>query len=142
MILIISSFSLSALFLMIMLLHNMFYFLVHYISQGTIDVEGLILKLPSFSTQCFSTKAFENMKKLRLLQLSGVQLEGDFKYLSRNLRWLYWNGFSLTCIPSNFYQRNLISLELENSNVKLVWKEMQVLILSSIFSILSCFHFS
>ncbi|CAK8574855.1 unnamed protein product [Lathyrus sativus] len=92
---------------------------------GTIDVEGLILKLPSFSTQCFSTKAFKNMKKLRLLQLSGAQLEGDFKYLSRNLRWLYWKGFPLTYIPSNFYQRNLISLELENSNVKLVWKEMQ-----------------
>ncbi|CAI8601085.1 unnamed protein product [Vicia faba] len=94
---------------------------------GTIDVEGLILKLLSLSAQCFSTKAFENMKRLRLLQLSGAQLDGDFKYLSRNLRWLYWKGFPLTCIPSNFYQRNLISLELENSNVKLVWKEMQMM---------------
>lgn len=120
---------------MTVLLHNMFYFLVYYISQGTIDVEGLILKLPSLSAQCFSTKAFENMKKLRLLQLSGAQLDGDFKYLSRNLRWLYWKGFPLKCIPSNFYQRNLISLELENSDVKFVWKEMQVLFLS-------CFHFS
>jgi len=66
------------------------------------------------------------MKKLRLLQLSGVQLDGDFKYLSRNLRWLYWSGFPLDCIPANFYQRNIVSIELENSNVKLVWKEMQV----------------
>nr|WIL59985.1 nodulation protein [Melilotus officinalis] len=92
---------------------------------GTKAVEGLTLKLPGHSTQRFSTKAFENMKKLRLLQLYGAQLDGDFKYLSRNLRWLHWNGFPLSCLPSNFYQRNIVSIELENSNVKLVWKEMQ-----------------
>jgi len=100
------------------------------------------LKLPGRSAQRFSTKAFENMKKLRLLQLSGVQLDGDFKYLSRNLKWLHWNGFPLTCIPSNLDQRNIVSIELENSNIKLVWKEMQVLIWSFIFRILSCFHLS
>jgi hypothetical protein len=105
-------------------------------SQGTKAVEGLTLKLPGHSAQRFSTKTFENMKKLRLLQLSGVQLDGDFKYLSRKLRWLHWNGFPLPCIPANFCQRNLVSIELENSNVKLVWKEMQVLIWSLIFHIL------
>nr|WIL59989.1 nodulation protein [Melilotus officinalis] len=92
---------------------------------GTKAVEGLTLKLPVLSAQRFSTKAFANMKKLRLLQLSGAQLDGDFKYLSRNLRWLDWNGFPLTCIPSNFYQRNIVSIELEHSNVKHVWKQMQ-----------------
>nr|WIL59990.1 nodulation protein [Melilotus officinalis] len=92
---------------------------------GTKAVEGLTLKLPGHSAQRFNTKAFENMKKLRLLQLSGAQLDGDFKYLSSTLRWLHWNGFPLTFIPSNFYQRNIVSIELENSNVKLVWKEMQ-----------------
>ncbi|KAK2378877.1 disease resistance protein RPV1 [Trifolium repens] len=94
-------------------------------NDGTKAVEGLTLKLPGLSAQCFSTKAFENMKKLRLLQLSGAQLDGDFKYLSRNLRWLCWNGFPLECIPANFFQRHLVSIELENSNVKLVWNEMQ-----------------
>jgi hypothetical protein len=69
------------------------------------------------------------MKKLRLLQLSGVKLEGDFEYLSKNLRWLSWNGFPLSCIPTNFYQGNLVSIELENSNVKLMWKDAPVLIL-------------
>jgi len=125
----------TALYLLVLLL-------VLYTSQGTKTVEGLSLKLPGHSPQRFSTKAFENMKKLRLLQLSGAQLDGDFKYLSRNLRWLHWNGFPLTCIPSNFFQRNIVSIELENSNVKLVWKEMQVLIWSFIFCILSCFYFS
>ncbi|XP_058729053.1 disease resistance protein RPV1-like [Vicia villosa] len=91
---------------------------------GTQAVEGLVLKLTP-NAKCFSTKSFENMKKLRLLQLAGVQLDGDFQYLSRNLRWLCWNGFPFTCIPRNFYQRNLVSIELENSNIKFLKKEMQ-----------------
>ena len=102
--------------------------MVIYISQGTKAVEGLTLKLPSHSAQRFSTKAFKNMKKLRLLELSGTQLDGDFKYLSKKLRWLHWNGFPLTCIPSNFHQRSIVSIELENSNVKFVWNKIQVLI--------------
>nr|AHG29005.1 NBS-LRR protein [Cicer arietinum] len=92
---------------------------------GTKSVEGLALKLPGDSAKCYSTKAFKKMKKLRLLQLDGVQLDGDYEYLSRNLRWLSWNGFPLSCIPTNFYQGNLVSIELEYSNVKLVWKVTQ-----------------
>jgi len=104
----------------------MFYFLVHYFLKGTQAVEGLALKLLKGDANCFSTKAFEKMNKLRLLQLTGVQLDGDFGHLSRKLRWLCWNGFPLTCIPTNLYKGNLVSIELENSNVKLVWKENQV----------------
>ena len=86
------------------------------------------LKLPRNNTKCLSTKAFKEMKKLRLLQLAGVQLVGDFKYLSKDLRWLCWHGFPLACIPTNLYQGSLVSIELENSNVNLLWKEAQVLI--------------
>ncbi|CAI8594231.1 unnamed protein product [Vicia faba] len=93
--------------------------------SGTKAVEGLALKLPIASSKCFSTKAFKKMKRLRLLQLVGIRLDGDFEYLSRNLRWLCWNGFPLTCIPSDFYQRNIVSMELENSNMRVVWKETQ-----------------
>ncbi|XP_058756853.1 disease resistance protein RPV1-like [Vicia villosa] len=92
---------------------------------GTKVVEGLTLMLPRDSVKCFSTNAFKKMTRLRLLQLAGVQLDGDFEYLSRNLRWLSWNGFPLTCIPSRFYQGNLVSIELENSNIKYLWKETQ-----------------
>jgi len=75
------------------------------------------------------------MKRLRLLQLAGVKLDGNFEYLSKNLRWLSWNAFPLTCIPTDFYQENLVSIELENSNVKVVWKENQVLVLILVFSL-------
>jgi hypothetical protein len=90
--------------------------------------------LPRDNAKCFNTKAFKKMKRLRLLQLAGVQLDGDFEYLSRNLRWLSWNEFPLTCIPTSFYLGNLVSIELENSNIKLLWKENQVIILISGFS--------
>ncbi|MCH79878.1 TMV resistance protein N-like [Trifolium medium] len=92
---------------------------------GTKVVEALALMLPRANAKCFSTKAFKKMTRLRLLQLAGVQLDGDFEYLSRNLRWLSWNGFPLTCIPTSFYLGNLVSIELENSNIKLLWKETQ-----------------
>ncbi|KAL5133833.1 TMV resistance protein N [Glycine soja] len=94
---------------------------------GTKTIEGLALKLPLTNSNCFSTEAFKEMKKLRLLQLAGVQLDGDFEYLSKDLRWLCWNGFPLKCIPKNFHQGSLVSIELENSNVKLVWKEAQLM---------------
>ncbi|CAJ1949236.1 unnamed protein product [Sphenostylis stenocarpa] len=63
--------------------------------------------------------------KLRLLQLSGVELVGDFEYLSKDLRWLCWHGFPFAFIPTSFYQGSLISIELENSKITMMWKETQ-----------------
>ncbi|GAU43797.1 hypothetical protein TSUD_285490 [Trifolium subterraneum] len=102
---------------------------LHILSEqtGTKAIKGLVLKLPGANAKCFSSKAFKKMEKLRLLQLAGVNLDGDFKYLSKNLRWLSWNGFSSTYIPANFYRENLVSIELENSNIKLVWEEDQMM---------------
>jgi hypothetical protein len=106
-----------------------------FVSKGTQAIKGVALKLPTANAKCFCSKAFKKMKRLRLLQLAGVKLDGDFEYLSKNLRWLSWKEFSLTSIPANFYRENLVSIELENSNVKLLWKEAQVLILISFFAL-------
>ncbi|RHN50203.1 putative winged helix-turn-helix DNA-binding domain, leucine-rich repeat domain, L [Medicago truncatula] len=101
---------------------------------GTKSIKGLALKLPRANAKCLSTKAFKEMTtRLRLLQLDGVKLDGDFEILSRNLRWLCWNGFPLTHIPTDFYRESLVSIELENSNVKRVWKEAQVLLSISFY---------
>ncbi|KAK7349946.1 hypothetical protein VNO77_07868 [Canavalia gladiata] len=96
-------------------------------NRGTKAVEGLVLKLPSTNTKCLKTKAFKKMRRLRLLHLAGVELVGDFEYLSKDLRWLCWHGFPLTCIPTNFYQGNLVSMEIEYSNIKHVWQEAQLM---------------
>ncbi|RDX58597.1 Disease resistance-like protein CSA1, partial [Mucuna pruriens] len=93
---------------------------------GTKAIEGLTLMLPKTNTKCFNTTTFKMMKKLRLIQLANVELDGDFKNLSSGLRWLCWHGCPLKCIPTDFYQGKLVSIELEKSNIKLLWKENQM----------------
>lgn len=74
----------------------------------------------------FSTYSFKKMKKLRLLQLDGVDLNGDYGNLSKKLRWLDWRGFTLNYIPDEFYQGNLVVINLKQSNIKKVWNKTQV----------------
>ncbi|CAJ1949609.1 unnamed protein product [Sphenostylis stenocarpa] len=94
---------------------------------GTGVIEGLALKMQRTSRVCFGTEAFEKMKRLRLLQLDHVQLAGDFGNLPKQLRWVYWKAFSLTYIPDNFYQENVVSIDIKYSYLKQVWKEPQLL---------------
>jgi len=74
------------------------------------------------------------MYKLRLLQLAGVKLRGDFEHFSRNLRWLYWHGFPLTYIPAEFQQESLVAMSLKDSNLTQMWKKNKVQILFTISS--------
>jgi hypothetical protein len=78
------------------------------------------------STTSLETKAFEKMDKLRLLQLSGVQLDGNYKYLSRHLRWLSWHGFPLKFTPADFHQQSLVAVDLKYSKLERVWRKSQV----------------
>jgi len=104
-----------------------FYFTFHFASQSTLAVKGLSLKMSKMdSTTYLETKAFEKMDKLRLLQLAGVQLNGDYKYLSRHLRWLSWHGFPLRYIPADLHQDTLVAVVLKCSNLERVWRKSQV----------------
>ncbi|KAK7382713.1 hypothetical protein VNO80_01728 [Phaseolus coccineus] len=94
-------------------------------NTGTGVIEGLALKMQR--TSCFSTETFEKMKRLRLLQLHHVQLTGDYGRLPKQLRWVHWKAFSLTHIPENFYQENIVAIDLKYSYLKLVWKVPQFL---------------
>ncbi|KAK7350580.1 hypothetical protein VNO77_09356 [Canavalia gladiata] len=95
--------------------------------RGTRSVEGLTLKLHETSKDCFKSNAFKEMNKLRLLQFDCVHLTGDFGYLSKQLRWIYWKGFPLKCIPNNFYQGSVVAIDFKHSHLKQVWKEPQLL---------------
>ncbi|KAL5539600.1 hypothetical protein UlMin_044176 [Ulmus minor] len=94
---------------------------------GTKYVEGLILNVEEAKKVSFSTKAFLEMRRLRLLQLNHVQLNGSLEYLSEDLRWLCWHGFPLAFIPNNFYVGNLVALDLQCSNLAHVWEEPKLL---------------
>nr|WIL59993.1 nodulation protein [Melilotus officinalis] len=92
--------------------------------KGTEAVKGLALEFPQKDEVCLKTKAFKKMSKLRLLQLAGVQLNGDFKYLSGDLRWLYLHGlkFPSAYTPAEFQQGSLVAIELKYSNLKQIWE--------------------
>ncbi|KAL2659126.1 hypothetical protein AAZX31_03G079600 [Glycine max] len=94
-------------------------------NTGTEVVEGLALKFHVNSRNCFKTCAFEKMQRLRLLQLENIQLAGDYGYLSKELRWMCWQGFPSKYIPKNFNMENVIAIDLKRSNLRLVWKEPQ-----------------
>ena len=95
--------------------------------QRKTDVQGLTLKSPEVdTTYTLEAKAFEKMDKLRLLQLAGVKIDGDFKYLSKDLRWLCWHRFPLKYTPSDFNQQSLVAIDFKYSNLERVWKKSQV----------------
>ncbi|XP_028751319.1 TMV resistance protein N-like [Neltuma alba] len=95
--------------------------------MGTAAIEGLSLKLSQSEKMNFQTETFKNMKRLRLLCLDNVQLRGDYKYISRDLKWLCWHGFPVKYIPSNFYQQGLVAIDLKYSSLRQLWKEPQLL---------------
>ncbi|XP_021806790.1 uncharacterized protein LOC110750730 [Prunus avium] len=95
--------------------------------SGTKKVEGLALNLRSSEKASFGTEAFSKMRKLKLLQLNYVELTGEYKFLSKNLRWLCWHGFLLDSIPGDFDLTSLIAMDLQFSKLKVVWKDCKLL---------------
>ncbi|XP_028765416.1 TMV resistance protein N-like [Neltuma alba] len=85
---------------------------------GTEAIEGISLKVQGSHRECLiDSVAFKEMKKLRLLQLDDVNLKGDYKHLSKKLRWLCWHRFPLKYIPSNFCQKELVAIDLKYSSL-------------------------
>ncbi|KAA8529496.1 hypothetical protein F0562_033705 [Nyssa sinensis] len=68
-----------------------------------------------------NTKPLESMDNLRLLQLSNVKLEGNFKHIPAELRWLQWKKCPLKNLPSDFCPRGLTVLDLSESKIERVW---------------------
>ncbi|CAK8560093.1 unnamed protein product [Lathyrus sativus] len=96
-------------------------------NTGTETVEGLILKLHRNDRTRFSTNAFQEMKKLRLLKLEGVNLKGHYGLISKELRWVDWQLSSFKFIPNDFNLENLVVLKLKYSNVEQVWQKTKLL---------------
>lgn len=68
-----------------------------------------------------STKPFETMSKLRLLQINHVDLRGKFNSLPAELKWLQWKGCPLKALPSDFRAPQLAVLDLSESKIERLW---------------------
>ncbi|KAM5575064.1 hypothetical protein ABKV19_014147 [Rosa sericea] len=95
-------------------------------NSGTEEIQGLTLTLLGSDKTCFSTKAFTNIKRLRLLQLKYVELSGGYGHLSKKLRWLCWHGFPLKFLPNDFNLPNVVAIDLRYSKLVQVWKDSAV----------------
>ncbi|KAJ7943555.1 TIR-NBS-LRR disease resistance protein [Quillaja saponaria] len=67
------------------------------------------------------TEQFESMVNLRLLQINYLRLEGKFKYLPAELKWLQWKECPLKSIPGDYCPRELAVLDLSHSDIEMVW---------------------
>lgn len=67
------------------------------------------------------TGPFQSMVCLRLLHLSNVRLEGNFKCMPPELKWLQWRKCPLTHLPSDFFPQQLTVLDLSESKIETVW---------------------
>ncbi|QHO24668.1 TMV resistance protein N [Arachis hypogaea] len=95
--------------------------------MGTKAIEGLALNLPkSLNPTQLKTEAFKEMKRLKLLQFANMQLVGDFKYLSTDLRWLFLHECPSEYTTANFDQGSLVGIDFKYSKLELVCKKGQV----------------
>ncbi|XP_059649507.1 disease resistance protein L6-like isoform X2 [Cornus florida] len=92
---------------------------------GTTKVKAICLNLKSESqveALCLTNEEFANLSNLRFLQMDFAKLDGDFKGLLLNLRWLCWKGCPEIFSPTNFHLKNLVILDLSQSKVTEDWE--------------------
>lgn len=65
-----------------------------------------------------SAKAFEKMKRLRILIVHNAQVIGGPENLPNALRWFEWPGCPLKSMPSTFHARKLVVLNMHHSCIK------------------------
>ncbi|KAK9935594.1 hypothetical protein M0R45_022691 [Rubus argutus] len=64
-----------------------------------------------------SSQPLGAMVNLRLLQINNVNLEGSFKFLPAELKWLQWKCCPLRSLPFDFLPPQLAVLDLSHSNI-------------------------
>ncbi|XP_070021513.1 disease resistance protein RUN1-like isoform X2 [Nicotiana sylvestris] len=88
-------------------------------NEGSENVEVLKVDRGTLNGVNLSTKAFEQMKNLRVLIINDeLYISGDFGLLSNRLRWLSWKKCPLKCIPSNFPAENLVVIDMRKSDIQ------------------------
>ena len=80
------------------------------------------------------SRAFRNMKNLRLLIVRNARFSTNVEYLPDNLKWIKWHGFSHRFLPLSFLKKNLVGLDLRHSLIRNLGKGFKVIIYLPVFS--------
>ncbi|KAK4750462.1 hypothetical protein SAY87_003944 [Trapa incisa] len=99
---------------------------------GTRNVEGLALSASESTDEKklmekVDAEAFSEMKRLRLLCLQNVQVDGDYGHISKELRWLCWHGFPLKFLPDNLNMGKLVAMDMQYSKLRVMWRTSKTL---------------
>ncbi|KAM7508445.1 hypothetical protein LguiA_018898 [Lonicera macranthoides] len=104
--------------------------------MGTNNVEALYLGLekyvelgPRYRFHCLVGEDFWQLQNLRFLKVGYALIDGDFKHVLSNLRWLEWNTCPGNMSPKNLCLKNLVILNLSGSFIEDdwdVWSEIKM----------------
>ena len=95
-------------------------------NQESKNIEGIRLDIPEAESVKICGKALEKMKKLRILIVDNANISGGIPYLSDELRLIDWPKYPSSSLPSNFHPKRLVSLNMNHSRIKHLWKGVKV----------------
>ncbi|TXG56401.1 hypothetical protein EZV62_017714 [Acer yangbiense] len=94
------------------------------------------------------TNSFKPLVNLRLLQIDHVKLNGSFRVMPAELKWLQWRGCSLKTLPFEFSSQHIAVLDLSKSKITKVWgwrwwnlfSENKIMGRLLVMNLCNCFH--
>ncbi|KAJ4980454.1 hypothetical protein NE237_031291 [Protea cynaroides] len=91
-------------------------------ARGTPMIEGILPPKNESLREVFLDReeVFAKMSELRFLYINGAKSEILLR-LPCNLRWFSWIGCSLEILPTNFYHKKLVHLDLSKSGIRGAW---------------------
>ncbi|PPD93036.1 hypothetical protein GOBAR_DD10068 [Gossypium barbadense] len=107
-------------------------------NSGTKTLKGMLLDMSRIPKLELKAEAFVKMRKLKFLKFylpstfgrvqmkSKILLPQGLLSLPNELRYLYWEGYPLKTLPTNFDPRNLVELDMRDSNVEQLWEGKQI----------------
>ncbi|KAG4177036.1 hypothetical protein ERO13_A11G282539v2 [Gossypium hirsutum] len=116
-------------------------------NSGTKTLKGMLLDMSRIPKLELRAEAFVKMRKLKFLKFylpstfgrvqmkSKILLPQGLLSLPNELRYLYWEGYPLKTLPASFDPRNLVELDMRDSNVEQLWEGKQDLVNLKVISL-------
>ncbi|QHO34509.1 Putative disease resistance protein [Arachis hypogaea] len=103
-------------------------------NKGTDAIESIMLDMSHIDDLQLSVDTFKKMSRLRLLKLyDSSEKNGKLSNLQlpiglKPLRYFEWHAYPLPTLPSNFCPEKLVTLRIQNSQLKRLWDGKQNLV--------------
>uniref|UniRef100_A0A7N2R0N0 TIR domain-containing protein n=1 Tax=Quercus lobata TaxID=97700 RepID=A0A7N2R0N0_QUELO len=86
-------------------------------NKGSNKIQGIMLCSPK-PIKVQLKEQFLKMKNLRLLIIRNLHSSGHLEYLPNELRFLDWPGYPFSSLPTNFFPKKLVALNMSGSRLE------------------------